>query len=610
MYPARSLTSPVTWQRQAVRLLRLYLAPHWPLAAVVGVLIAAEAGLQLLGPQIMQRAIDAIMAGTGVSYLARLAVFFMLAAVGARAVQAATTYFTADLGWRATNRLRGDLAHHTLSLPLHFHAELTPGQLAERIDGDVRALFNFFSQFLLQLLANAFLVAGAIIVLFGKDWRIGLAFVVSLGVTLLVYGRVANVAVSASRAERQAQSELMGVLEENLSGAEDARPLGATSYLMERFYRAARKAVYAARSSWPRAGIPWAVTAIVMGLNEAIGLALGTRLVEGGALTIGAVYLIAQYSDLIAMPLRQMARQMGDLQAAGASVSRVSDLLGREREGAARQELVCPAAPSDRRPLPGGPLGVRFEAVTLAYGDGPAVLKDLSFDLAAGSSLGVVGRTGGGKSSLARLLLRLYEPTAGTISIGSGAEWQDIRALPLDELRRHVALVTQEVQLFPASVRENLTLFGALAGVSDERLTWAIDEVGLGGWLRALPAGLDTPLRSGDAGLSAGQAQLLALARVFVRDPGLVLLDEASSRLDPSSQALLARAVDRLLAGRTALVIAHRLQTLQRVDRVMVLEDGEASEIGARDVLAADGHSRFHHLLQTGAGEPGQAPEA
>jgi len=559
------------------------------MAAAIAALIALQAWLQLLGPQVMQRAIDAVTAGTTATHLAGLAGLYALAAVSTRATQAATSYATADLGWRATNRLRADLARHVLDLPLHFHGEHTPGQLAERIDGDVGALFDFLSGFLLQLLANACLVVGAVVVLFHKDWRVGVVFLVALAGTAVAYRKVANVAVGAAREERQAQSDLMGVIEEALSGAEDARPLGAEPYLLQRFYRAARAQVRACAASWPRSGIPWAVTAVVMGLNEAIGLAVGTRLVEANVLTIGAVYLIADYSDMIASPLRVMARQMGHLQAAGASVLRVTDLLGRERER---------SASIDERTLPTGRLGVRFDHVGLAYGNGTPVLKDVSFTLSPGASLGVVGRTGGGKSSLVRLPVRLYEPTEGAVLLGEGDDWQDVRDVPLDHLRRRVALVTQEVQLFAATVRDNLTLFGSLAGHDEARLVSVLEDVGLGEWLRGLPAGLDTMLRPGESGLSAGQGQLLALARVFLRDPGLVLLDEASSRLDPLSEALLERAIDRLLVGRTAIIVAHRLQTLQRVDQVLVIEDGEVREMGSRQSLAADPASRFQALLR------------
>jgi len=383
------------------------------------------------------------------------------------------------------------------------------------------------------------------------------------------------------------------VMEEALAGAEEARALGAEEYLLQRLFRAARNQVLAAARAWPLSSVPFAAMLVILGLSEALGLTIGVRMVEAGALSLGTVYLIARYRDLVAEPLHDLSRQLGALQAAGASVQRVGELLRHAREGDGQAMSA---------PLPEGALGVRFEEISLAYADGPPVLKGLTLAIEPGRTLGVVGRTGGGKSSLARLLLRLYQPTGGEIRLGRGADWVRLDQVALPELRRRVALVTQEVQLFAGSVRDNLTLFGAI-DAADERLHWALEEVGLAGWAERLPHGLDTPVLAGEGGLSAGEAQLLALARVFLRDPGLVLLDEASSRLDPASDARLRQAVDRLLSGRTAIVIAHRLETLEQVDDVLVLEEGRAVEVGSRKALAADPGSRFHRLLQGGVGK-------
>jgi ATP-binding cassette subfamily B protein len=211
--------------------------------------------------------------------------------------------------------------------------------------------------------------------------------------------------------------------------------------------------------------------------------------------------------------------------------------------------------------------------------------------------LGLLGRTGSGKTTFTRLLVRLYDPTTGAIRLGG----RDLRDVPLAALPARVGVVTQDVQLFHAPVRDNVTLFDP--SVPDERIAALLDELGLGPWLRALPEGLDTRLAPGGGDLSAGQAQLLAFARVFLKDPGLVILDEASARLDPATERLLERAIDRLLAGRTAVVIAHRPASVERVDRIAILEHGRLVEEGPRADLAADPSSRFGQLLQAGLGE-------
>jgi ABC-type multidrug transport system fused ATPase/permease subunit len=231
--------------------------------------------------------------------------------------------------------------------------------------------------------------------------------------------------------------------------------------------------------------------------------------------------------------------------------------------------------------------------VTFAYGDDDDVLHDVDLHVPAGHSLGLVGRTGSGKTTIGRLVLRLHDPTEGAVLVGS----VDLRGVALADLRTRIAVVTQEVQLFAASVRENVTLFRG-GHATDDAIADVLGDLGLGPWLASLPDGLDTELGPGGAGLSAGEAQLLAFARAFVADPSVVVLDEASSRLDPATETLLELAIDRLLAGRTAIVIAHRLASLDRMDDIAVVDDGRIVEHGARDELALDPTSRFAHLLE------------
>ena len=225
------------------------------------------------------------------------------------------------------------------------------------------------------------------------------------------------------------------------------------------------------------------------------------------------------------------------------------------------------------------------------------ILRDISFHLQPGKVLGVLGRTGSGKTTLARLILRLYDIQSGQIRLGG----VPVNHTRVRELRRHIGMVTQDVQLFNASVRDNLTFFNP--NIPDERIVSVLDDLGLAHWLHSLPDGLDTVLGSDGEGLSAGEAQLLAFTRVFLNDPGLVILDEASSRLDPATEQLIERAISKLFTGRTAIVIAHRLGTVQRADEILIMEDGRIIEYGERMALAANPQSRFASLLQTGLEE-------
>ncbi|MCE2436359.1 MAG: ATP-binding cassette domain-containing protein, partial [Candidatus Latescibacteria bacterium] len=232
------------------------------------------------------------------------------------------------------------------------------------------------------------------------------------------------------------------------------------------------------------------------------------------------------------------------------------------------------------------PLGIAFDKVHFAYNPGDPVLRNISFSLDSGKTLGLLGRTGSGKTTITRLLFRFYDIQRGQIRIGD----QNIRDIFLDDLRQHVGLVTQDVQLFNASVRDNLTLFRP--DVPDKKIVAILDDLGLGAWHASLSEGLETELSA--SSLSAGEAQLLAFARVFLKDPSLVILDEPSSRLDPATEQNI---------NRTGIIIAHRLETVERVDNILILDDGQVGEFGLRTDLVADPNSQFSRLLNTGLEE-------
>jgi ATP-binding cassette subfamily B protein len=565
-------------------LLLTYLRPRWRQAALLAVLLFAGVGLQLVGPQLLRAFVDQAQAGAPVEALASAAALFLGLAVATQVVTVAESYVAENLGWTTTNALRSDLVRHCLALDLGFHAARTPGELIERVDGDVAAIASFFSRFVLRVVANALLLVGVLALLLREDLWIGLALAAFAGLAALAISRRGRYVTPRWTAARQSSADLVGFLEERLVGLVDLKANGATSDVMARLDRRQRERFLTARGAMVASSAFYAAVTLVFTAGYAVALGLGAWRYLAGAMTLGAVYLVFQYTQMLRQPLEQINRQIQDLQRAAASVARVRELL-------ATRPAV---ADGPGAALPPGALALELEGVSFAYGDGPAVLRDVRLRVEPGEVLGLVGRTGAGKSTVARLVARLYDPMGGAIRLGG----VDLRALRLDQLRARVGLVTQDVQLFQAAVRDNLTLFDP--AISDARLTALLDEIGLGQWLRTLPGGLDAELGAGGAGLSAGQAQLLALGRLLLRDPGLIVLDEASSRLDPASERLVERALARLLEGRTAIVIAHRLSTLDRADAVALLEDGRVVEHGPRAALAADRRSRFAGLLRTG----------
>jgi ATP-binding cassette subfamily B protein len=571
-----------------IRMLLTYLRPQGRRVGLLALLLLGSIGLQLFNPQILRRFLDSARQGAGDETLAVAAVLFLLIALVQQASAVGATYLSETIGWTATNALRAELLRHCLRLDPSFHKQRTPGELIERIDGDSTALANFFSQLVIQVAGNVVLLVGILALLWGTDWRIGLLLTVFSGMVFLALNGIQALTQPMWKAARQRSAELYGFIEERLAGTEDIRSSGAQAYTMRRLYERLGEQLRDERRARLTGRLVWTTSDLLFTLATAATFLLAARLFWREGLSIGTIYATTFYLGLIRRPLTQITRQAEDFQKASASIARIQELLG-------TQSAIDEGG---RTPFPAGALSVAFRGVRFGYDpEGQAVVDDLSFELPAGRVLGVLGRTGSGKTTLSRLLFRLYDPQAGAIELGG----VDIREAPLRDLRRRVGMVTQEVQLFHASVRDNLTLFDA--SLSDARILEAIDALGLRPWYDTLPQGLETLLASGGSGLSAGEAQLLAFTRIFLRDPGLVILDEASSRLDPATEQLIERAVDHLLADRTGIIIAHRLHTVHRADDILVLEDGAVAEHGDRRELLRDPESRFAQLLRTGLEE-------
>ena len=456
--------------------------------------------------------------------------------------------------------------------------------MIERVDGDVNLLGNFFSQFIVQIVGNALLLVVILIFIFLADVRVGLLLTAYSLLSAFILLRVQGVAVPHFRASRVASAQLSSFQEETLAMLEDLKGVGALGYVDHRHIRYLRTLGQKGRKAQTMFRTFVGTFAVVFAVGNAITFAAGAWLYTQGQMTLGTVYLLMYYTSLIAWTLGKVADQMNDFQQATTAVGRVKELTTIDSQlidGLQPLALVEPPT-------------LEFRHVTFGYHVETPVLHDLNFRLEAGEVLGVVGRTGSGKTSLARLLFRFYDPTSGSICIND----IDLRGFQLEMLRANVGFVTQDVQLFHASVRDNLTLFDT--SIPDDAVTRVLHEVGLASWLDALAQGLDT-LLAGTHALSAGEAQLLAFARVLLKNPRIVILDEATSRLDPVTEALIERAVARLLEGRTAILIAHRLHTLTRTDKILVLAQGKVVEFGPYAELAQQPYSHFAALLRRGA---------
>jgi ATP-binding cassette, subfamily B, bacterial len=564
-------------------LLATYLRPQWPRAVLLGLLLLAGIGLQLANPQIARTFIDQAQAGAPFERLVRTALVFLAVALLTQVAVVAETYVAEDLGWKTTNALRADLTQHVLSLDGSFHAEHGAGELIERIDGDVGAIAGFFSRFVVHVLGNAVFMLGVLALLFREDWRVGtLLAVFALG-ALVYMTRGGGFLGARARDARRAAAAFSGYVEERLGGLADLKSSGAEAYTMRRLHERLGERYRTIGAAAMAASMFNGVVGLLFIGGSGAALSLSAVLRGAGAISLGTVYLVFRYTVMLRLPLDRLSRQMNSFQQATGGIVRVRELLGRTSRVIDGPGVTFPA----------GALSVELDAVSFAYSHQP-VLRDVSVRIEPGEVLGMLGRTGSGKTTISRLLFRLHDVSHGSVRLGG----IDVRHARLEELRHRIGLVTQDVQLFGATVRDNVALFDP--SVPDDALWNVFAELGLGDWLGSLPDGLDTLLGPRGRGLSAGEAQLVAFARVFLRDPGLVVLDEASSRLDPATDRLLERAVTRLLAGRTGVVIAHRLATVLRADDILILEDGRVAEFGQRVNLVEDPGSRFSQLLRAG----------
>jgi len=555
------------------------------LGFVVAFLLITFNVIQIFNPQIIRLYLNQVGADTlNTNALIWTSILYIGMNLIFRVVYVVLNWVSQELAWSTTNDLRVDLTRHCINLDMTFHNQHKTGEMIERIDGDASNLSAFFGEFIIQFISNFLLLTGVLIAVFIEGWVFGLSFLGFILLSALALYLVRKITVPLWKKVRVSTTALYGNIEESLSGFEDIQGCGADSYIMKKYHDVAQtdfknknKAMIVSRI--------FVITSILLGGVLNVGLlALSFFLQNIIPVNAGLIYLLLAYAANILLPIQSILYQTGRLQNSLANIDRIKEWFDIESKIKDNGKLVFPKEN----------VQLVFDDLDFGYNEDELVLKNISFELEPGKKIGIVGRTGSGKTTLARLIFRLYDPQFGSIKINGQKNSQ----YPLKDLRKNIAYVTQDVELFNASIKDNITFFDSR--YSDKEIIDVIRKLGLEDWFNKLPNGLETEVYSEELGLSAGEEQLLALTRAFLKDPKIVILDEASSRLDPATEKITERALNNLLKNRSTIIIAHRLSTLENVDKILILENGEITEFGSRSKLVDDPESQFSQLLQYG----------
>jgi ATP-binding cassette subfamily B protein len=522
----------------------------------------------------------------------RLLVLALLGAVLVRlALQGLQSFNVQAVGQRLTARIRDDLFAHAMALSLRFHDRTPVGKLLTRLTSDVDALAEVFGSGAVGVLADLVTLLVIAVTMLSIEWRLGLLLLAAQVPVVLGMLWLQRRYRRANYRVREELSQLNADLQENLQGLEVVQMFRREAVNSSRFavttdrYRNAVTGTILYDSAIS-AMIEWVALVAVAAV-----LALGGTMVTRGLLGLGTLTTFILFSQRLFDPLRQLAERFTQIQGGLTAVERIGELLEQPVEIRDRPTALAPAA----TPACEGAGEVVFENVSFAYRPDEPILSDLSFRISPGEHVALVGPTGSGKTTVIRLLCRLYEPQAGRILL----DGVDIRELPQASLRQRLGVVLQDTFLFSGSVADNLRLD---ADIPSERLRQLVADLGLEPLLARLPDGLATELRERGGNLSSGERQLLAVARVAMRNPTVLVMDEATAFMDPSTEATLQRDLDRLLQQRTAIVIAHRLATVEAADRILVLRRGQLVEQGNHRQLRQAGglYARLAELQERG----------
>lgn len=541
--------------------------------AAVAALVATIAAtvVRLLGPLVVRGGVDegiaqsntrAILVAGGI-YAALLALQYVVTLV--------SQWLVAYVGEKYLMQLRSVTFRRMLGLDMGFFSRSKSGVLVSRMTADIESLQEFASDGAVMALGNLLTVLGVAVALAIVDWQMALAVFAVVAALLLVTGVFQRQARRAYDMVRERIGQVLGTLQEGITGVRVVQAFTQESVQARSFGRVNEKH-FDANMAAARA-ISWyfPLVAFLRVVSITAVLAIGTRRVIDGSMTVGTLVAFLLYLDWFFQPIINLSNVYNLFQSALAALAKLFGLMD-ERPAITER----PGAFDIPEPVSGK---VEFDDVSFSYVDGVPVLDDIDLDIEPGERVAIVGETGSGKSTIAKLAMRFYDPGDGVVSIDD----IDLRDATEESRVDALALIPQDGFLFAGSLRENLTY--ARPGASDDEVWRVLDAMGIADWVRSLPDRLDTEVRERGGRFSSGERQLVALARAFLADPSVIVLDEATSNLDPETEVNVERALSALLEGRTSIVIAHRLRSAERADRVVMVDQGRIIARGTHEQL-------------------------
>lgn len=561
-----------------------YLKPYyWSLLAVIIFAIASTV-FSIIGPKILSKATDKLIAGISAkiqntggidfTYINKILLLLLGLYLLSMLFNYVQSWITSGISQKVAYSLRKDISEKIDRLPLSFFDKHASGDILSRITNDVDTIAQSLNQSMAQIITSTVTVAGVVIMMFTISWQLTLIALAILPVTFGILGMVMSRSQKYYIGQQKALGDADGHIEEMYGAHQIVQAFNGEAASVATFKKYNDELYTSGWKSQFFGSLMMPISNLVGNIGY-VGICIaGGFLAVNSVVTIGDIQAFIQYVKSFTQPITQIAQIMNMLQSTAAASERVFDFLEAEEMPDEEVEISTEEAaklPSD----------VTFDHVRFGYNPDKIIIKDFSLDVSAGQKIAIVGPTGAGKTTLVKLLMRFYELNSGKITIGS----QDISKMKRSDLRSMFGMVLQDTWLFNGTIKENLR-YGNL-NASDEELRQAAIDAYADHFIEQMPEGYDSMINEESSNISAGQKQLLTIARAFVKDPKILILDEATSSVDTRTELLIQQGMDRLMQGRTAFVIAHRLSTIRDADSIIVLKDGDIVEVGNHDSLMA-----------------------